>query len=129
MATISGLPFIRNFMYRYYSVATTSSSGAPTSQVVVASRCKYIGGWVAPNNAVTISSTGTQGTDVVAFIGNSATATVISSGTSITTTTGTQGTPISVTSTAAVFLNPGDIIATLGSTFPGGFVTHIVQEF
>ncbi len=126
---ITGLPFKSNFQNRYYSCATTSSSGTPVSTVVVVNRCKYIGGWIAPNNAVTISSTGVQGTDVVAFKDNGATAVVISSGTSITTTTGTQATPILVTATAAVYLNPGDLIVTLGSTFPGGFVTHIVTEF
>src|SRR5271154_805019 len=129
MATITGLPFISPFHYKYYSVATTSTSGAPTSQVTVVARCKYLGGWSSPNNAITISSTGTDGFDVLAFIGNSATATVISSGTSYTSTTGTQGVQINVTSTAVVYLNPGDLIVTAGSTSPGAFMTHIVQEF
>ncbi len=122
------LPFIPYLKNRYYSVATTSTSGAPISTVVVASRCKYLSGWYAPNN---IAGTGTNvtGFDVLAFIGGGVTGTVISSGTSVTTSTGTGSSPINVTATSAVFLNPGDIIQTLASTGVGGFVTHVVGEF
>ena len=112
---------------RTYSVATTSSSGAPVSTAVMVGRCKYITGWFAPNNAGT--STNVTGFDVIAFLAGSATATVISSGTSVTTTTGTLGSQVTVTSTASVFLNPGDVILTVGSTSQAGFVTHVVQEF
>jgi len=115
------------FRTRTYSVATTSSSGAPVSTAVMVGRCKYVAGWFAPNNAGT--STNVTGFDVLAFLAGSATATVISSGTSVTTTTGTLGSPVTITSTASVFLNPGDVILTVGSTSQAGFVTHVVQEF
>jgi hypothetical protein len=69
------------------------------------------------------------GFDVFAFLGGATTATVISSGTSVTTTTGTLASPVNVTATTIVYLNPGDIIITAGSTCQAGFVTHLVQEF
>jgi hypothetical protein len=120
-------PFIPQFRFRHYATATTSSSGAPVATSVVVSRCKYVGGWFAPNNAGT--STNVTGFDVFAFLGGATTATVISSGTSVTTTTGTLASPVNVTATAIVYLNPGDIIITAGSTCQAGFVTHLVQEF
>ena len=129
--------------YRYYNTATTSSCGAPTSTVVVASICKWIGGYFVPNqlqaskandsfDVVTI----TQATSVVAGA-----TLVLSSGVGVTTSTGTfaiafGGVPSVPPSTAslpstpaAVYLQPGDSILTLGSTGFGGFVTHVVQEF
>ena len=112
---------------RTYSVATTSSSGAPVSTTVVVGRCKYVAGWFAPNNAGT--STNVTGFDVIAFLAGGTSAIVISSGTSVTTTTGTLASPVTITSTASVFLNPGDLILTIGSTSQAGFVTHVVQEF
>jgi len=121
------LPFIPKFRYRTYADATTSSSGAPVGTVVITNRCKYVGGWFVPNNAGT--STNVTGFDVVAFLNGSATATVISSGTSVTTTTGTLGSPVTITSTAAVILNPGDVISIIGSTCQGGFYSHVVEEF
>ncbi len=126
---ITGLPFKSNFQNRYYSCATTTTSGSPVSTVVVVNRCKYVGGWIATNQVNTIVSTGTQDYDVIAFQNNSATATVISSGTSFTTTTGTQGVPVTITATAAVYLAAGDLLVTVGSTASGAFVTHIVTEF
>ena len=121
------LPIFYPFKTKYYSVATTSSSGAPVSTTVVAARSKYMGGYFLPNNAGT--STNVTGFDVIAFLGGSTTGTVISSGTSVTTTTGTLASPINVNGPNAVFLAAGDIITTVGSTSQAGFVTHIVQEF
>jgi hypothetical protein len=120
-------PFIPNFKQRQYVDATTSSSGAPVGSVVVINRCKYVGGWFLPNNAGT--STNVTGFDVIAFLGGSATSVTISSGTSVTTTTGTLASPVNITATAAVLMNPGDVISIVGSTCQGGFYTHIVQEF
>lgn len=119
------IPIYFNFKTRYYTVATTSSSGAPTSFCTVAARCKVVGTVFLPNNAGT--STNVTGYDVVAFQGNSATATVVTSGASVTTSTGTFGTLVLAANN--VYLNAGDVIATLGSTSQGGFVTHIVGEF
>lgn len=121
------LPIFYPFKTKYYTTATTSSSGTPVSTTVIVARSKYVGGYFVPNNAGT--STNPTGFDVIAFIAGSATGTVISSGTSVTTTTGTLGSPITVTSTSVVFLNPGDVVTTVGSTSQGGYVTHIVQEF
>ncbi len=112
---------------RTYSIATTTTSGAPVGTAVIVGRCKYLGGYFAPNNAGT--ATNVTGFDVLAFKDGAATATVISSGTSVTTTTGTQGTAVTMNSSATVFLNPGDVVVTVGSTCQAGFVTHIVQEF
>ena len=132
------LPKIPQLLNRYYSTATTSTSGAPISTVVVAQRCKYLGGWYVPNQTV---GTGTNGTgfDVLAYIGASSTtiptAFVISSGVTVTTSTGTLAAPFAGQggttpfSTVAVYLNPGDSIQTVGSTLVGGFVTHVVGEF
>ena len=119
-------PFFPPFKTKYYSVATTSTSGAPISTVVVAARCKYVGGWYLPNN---IAGTGTNvtGFDALAFQGGSATATVITSGVSVTTSTGTLA--VQFAPTTAVYLSAGDILQTLASTGVGGFVTHVVQEF
>lgn len=121
------LPFFYPFKTKYYSIATTTTSGAPISSVPIVARCKYVGGYFAPNNAGT--STNVTGFDVIAFKDGSATATVISSGTSVTTTTGTLASPINVNAAATVFLNAGDVVATIGSTSQAGYVTHIVQEF
>ena len=120
-------PVLFPYKMRTYSVATTTSSGAPISTAVMVSRCKYVGGYFVPNNAGT--STNVTGFDVLAFLGGSATATVISSGTSVTTTTGTLGSPVNVNAAATIVLNPGDVVVTVGSTSQGGFVSHIVQEF
>ena len=127
------------FRTRYYSVATTSTSGAPTSTVIVASRCKYLGGWFVPNQ---IAGTGAQaeGFDVVSITGATSVATgslaVISSGVAVSSSTGAFATPFSgVGATAAtgvssaLLLNPGDLIVTLASTCQSGFITHIVGEF
>lgn len=111
---------------RVYTAATTTSSGAPVSSVVVVARCKYVGGFFVPNNAGT--STNVTGFDVLAFLSGSASAATISSGTSVTTTTGTLATAVAVNPTA-VFLNPGDVIATVGSTCQAGFFSHLVQEY
>jgi hypothetical protein len=120
------LPIFYPFKTKYYSTATTSSSGAPVSSVVVAARCKYVGGYFLPNNAGT--STNVTGFDVIAFLNGSTSGTVISSGTSVTTTTGTLASAINVTG-AATYLNAGDVITTVGSTSQAGFVTHVVREF
>lgn len=120
------LPIFYPFKTKYYSVATTSSSGAPVSTAIVAARCKYVGGYFLPNNAGT--STNVTGFDVIAFKGGSTSGTVISSGTSVTTTTGTLASSIKL-STGVIYLDAGDIITTVGSTSQAGFVTHIVQEF
>ena len=132
------LPFgLFNFRRKYYSVATTSTSGAPTSTVVVANRCKYLGGYYVPNQ---IAGTGTNvtGFDVQLITGATSTVastiTDISSGVSVTTSTGTFATffgPVIGTgnSTRAFFLNPGDVLLTVASTGVGGFVTHVVEEF
>jgi hypothetical protein len=132
-------PYLKN---RYYNTATTSTSGAPTSTVVVASRCKYMGGYYVPNQLASSPSgntfdviTITQASSV--FLGA---VTVIASGVGVTTSTGTLAIPFgpiaSSTSTAsavssgvATFLNPGDLIVTLGSSLQGGYVTHVVGEF
>ena len=131
-------PKIPQLRDRYYTTATTSTSGAPISTVVIAQRCVYKGGWYVPNQTV---GTGTNATgfDVLAYIGASSTtvptAFVLSSGVSVTTSTGTLATPFggqngtNAGSTATVYLNPGDSIQTVGSTLVGGFVTHVVGEF
>jgi hypothetical protein len=130
-----GLPqFLPQFKNRYYSVATTSSSGTPTSQVVVVSRCKYLGGYFAPNQAGGASPNGfdvlsvTQATSV-----SSGLVSTITSGVSVTTSTGTLGIPFgpfaSGSTTGLQFLSPGDLILTVASTCQGGFITHVVQEF
>lgn len=121
------LPIFYPFKTRMYQVATTTSSGTPTSSIVIAARCKYVGGYFVPNNAGT--GTNVTGFDVVAFQGGAATSVTLSSGTSVTTTTGTLGTAFNMTSTGVVYLNAGDVVMTLGSTSQGGYVTHIVQEF
>ena len=105
-------PVLFPYKMRTYSVATTTSSGAPSSTAVMVARCKYVGGYFAPNNAGT--STNVTGFDVLAFLGGSATATVISSGTSVTTTTGTLGSPVQVNAAATIVLNPGDVVVTAG---------------
>jgi len=120
-------PYIPQFRFRHYVSATTTTSGVPVATSIVVSRCKYIGGWFAPNNAGT--STNVTGFDVFAFLGGATSATVISSGTSVTTTTGTLASPVNITATSVVYMNSGDIIVTAGSTCQAGFVTHIVQEF
>ena len=132
-------PVFYPFKTKYYSVATTSTSGAPTSTVVVAARCKYIGGYYVPNQ---IAGTGTNvtGFDVLYITGATSTvaptATTISSGVSVTTSTGTLAVAFgpftsnaNTASTATVYLNAGDILYTSASTGVGGFITHIVQEF
>ncbi len=127
------LPQLKN---RYYSVATTSTSGAPISQVVVASRCKYLGGWFINNNLQ--ASKANDSFDVVSITAatslTSGLVGIISSGVTVTTSTGTLGTGFagagnSSAGTAAVYLNPGDAIVTLGSTCFAGWFTHIVGEF
>jgi hypothetical protein len=121
---------------RYYTVATTSSSGTPTSTVVVVSRCKYIGGYFVPNNAGT--STNVTGFDVQGITGATSTtvptAFTISSGVSVTTSTGTLAIQFGPwvgggASTAITYFNAGDLITTVGSTSQAGFITHVVQEF
>ena len=128
--------------YRYYNTATTSSSGAPVSTVVVASKCKWIGGYLVTNQLQASKTNDsfdvvsiTQATSLVAGA-----TLVLSSGVAICTSTGTfacafGGVPTVPPSTsslpstpAAVYLNPGDLLVTLGSTSFGGFVTHVVQE-
>ncbi len=124
---------------RYYSIATTSTSGAPSSTVVVASRCKYIGGYYVPNQ---IAGTGTNvtGFDVLTITGassvSSGVVTPITSGVSVTTSTGTFSIQFGPWSgnfatqlSSAAFLSAGDVIVTIASTGVGGFVTHVVQEF
>lgn len=133
MTGFSIMPAIRN---RYYSVATTSSSGTPSSAVVIASRCKYLGGWYMP---VQTTGTNVTGFDVLALTGASSTvvpsAVTISSGVSVTTSTGTFGIPFggqgntSLLSTGAIFLYPGDQVQTIASTGVAGVITHVVQEF
>ena len=133
--SFSLMPMLRN---RYYSVATTSTSGAPTSTVVVVSRCKYLGGWYVPNQ-IAGTSTNATGFDALYITGASSTvaptAITISSGVSVTTSTGTLAIPFggqagtNAGSTATVYLYPGDQILTIASTGVGGFVTHVVQEF
>src|SRR6185369_11403978 len=113
-------PTVLPFKTRFYSCATTTTSGAPVSTVPIVSRCKYVGGYFTPNNAGT--STNVTGFDVLAFKAGSATATVISSGTSVTTTTGTLTSGINVNASATVFLNPGDVVTTVGSTSQAGVV-------
>ena len=120
------LPIWYPFKTRVYAVATTTTSGAPTSGVVVVQRCQYLGGWFAPNNAGT--STNVTGFDVLAFKDGATTATILSSGTSVTTTPGTLASPITIDSTT-VYLKAGDVILTVGSTCQAGYVTHIVREF
>ena len=133
------LPIFYPFKTKYYATATTSTSGAPTSTVVVAARCKYVGGYYLPNQ---IAGTGTNvtGFDVLFATGATSTTvptfTTISSGVSVTTSTGTFAIPFgpntsngSAFSTATVYLNAGDILFTVASTGVGGFITHIVQEF
>ena len=120
-------PTVGRFNKRYYSVATTSSSGAPVSTVIIAARCKYAGGYFVPNNTGT--GTNVTGFDVLAFLGGATSGTVISSGTSVTTTTGTLATAINVNGPNVVYLNAGDVITTVASTSQAGFVTHYVHEF
>ena len=115
------------FKTKYYTIATTTSSGTPICAVPVVARCKYIGGYFVPSDSGT--STNVTGFDVIAYLGGSATGTVISSGTSVTTTTGTLGTAVNVTATTVVYLNAGDVITTIGSTCQAGYMTHIVREF
>ncbi len=118
------------FRERYYSVATTSTSGAPASTVVVGNRCKYVSGWYAPNQ---IAGTGTNvtGFDVLSITAatslSSGLVSIVTSGVSVTTSTGTLAVQWFPTNTT--FLSAGDILVTIGSTGVGGFVTHIVQEF
>ena len=135
---MAGLPLIPKFRNRYYSVATTSTSGTPASTVVVVSRCKYLGGWYVPNQ---IAGTGTNvtGFDVLAITQATSVASglvsVISSGVSVTTSTGTFATAFggqggsTPGSTQLIYFNPGDVINTIASTGVGGFITHVVEEF
>ncbi len=127
------IPQLKN---RYYSVATTSTSGAPISQVVVASRCKYLGGWFINNNLQ--ASKANDSFDVVTITAatslTSGLVTPVSSGVTITTSTGTLGTAFggqggTPGATTATYLNPGDSIVTLGSTCFAGWFTHVVGEF
>ncbi len=129
------LPTLYPFKTKYYSVATTSTSGAPISQVVVAARCKYLGGYFINNNLQASKAndsfdvvTITQATSV-----SSGLVSAVTSGLTITTSTGTLSMPFgpnfTALSTASVFLNAGDVIVTLGSTCFAGWFTHIVQEF
>jgi hypothetical protein len=130
------LALIPKFRNRYYSCATTSSSGAPISTVVVVSRCKYLGGWFVPNNAGSAASNSfdvlsvTQATSL-----SSGLVSVLTSGVTVTTSTGTFATAFggqggsTPGSTAIVYFNPGDLILTVGSTTQAGFVTHVVEEF
>ena len=132
------LALIPKFRNRYYSVATTSTSGTPASTIVVVTRCKYLGGWYVPNQ---IAGTGTNvtGFDVLsctqATSVSSGLISVLSSGVAVTTSTGTFATAFggqggsTPTSTSLVYLNPGDCIFTIASTGVGGFITHVVEEF
>lgn len=127
------IPFFKN---RYYSVATTSTSGAPLSTVVVVTRCKYLGGWFVPNNAGSAAANSfdvlscTQATSI-----SSGLISVLSSGVTVTSSTGTFATAFggqansTLGSTSIVYLNPGDLILTVGSTCQAGFLTHVVGEF
>ena len=136
IASISGLAqFLPQLKNRYYSVATTSTSGTPSSTVVVATRCKYLGGWYVPNQ-IAGTSTNVTGFDVLTITQatsvSSGLVSVVTSGVSVTTSTGTLAIPFGPafgTTTAVMYLNPGDIINTIASTGVGGFITHIVQEF
>ncbi len=129
------LPIFYPFKNKYYSVATTSTSGAPISQVVVAARCKYLGGYFIQNNLQ--ASKANDSFDVVSITQatsvSSGLVSIITSGQVITTSTGTLAQPFgpnfSALSTASAYLNAGDVIVTLGSTQFAGWFTHIVQEF
>lgn len=129
------LPIFYPFKNKYYSVATTSTSGAPISTVVVAARCKYVGGYFINNNLQASKTNDsfdvlsvTQATSV-----SSGLVSTVTSGVTITTSTGTLaiqfGPFASGTTTGAQYLNAGDLLVTVGSTCFGGWVTHIVQEF
>ncbi len=136
MASPTALFGLFSFKKKYYSVATTSTSGAPTSTVVVANRGKYLGGYYVPNQ---IAGTGTNATgfDVQILTGASSTvastATDVSSGVVVTTSTGTLAIPfgpfVSGAGTKQFYVNAGDILFTVASTGVGGFITHIVEEF
>lgn len=140
IASLSGLnqnPYSLNALkLRYYSVATTSTSGAPTSTVVVAGRGKYLGGWYVPNQ-IAGTSTNVTGFDVMTITQatsvSSGLVTAVTSGVGVTTSTGTLAIPFgpifTPSNTAAVYLAAGDVIFTAASTGVGGFITHIVQEF
>ncbi len=130
------LPIFYPFKNRYYSVATTSTSGTPASTVVVVARCKYVGGYYVPNQ-IAGTSTNATGFDVLTITQatsvSSGLVSVISSGVAVTTSTGTLAIPFgpnfATANTSNIYLNAGDIITTIASTGVGGFITHIVQEF
>ncbi len=129
------LPIFYPFKNKYYSVATSSTSGAPISTVVVAARCKYMGGYFVPNNLQ--ASKANDSFDVVSVTQatslTSGLVSILTSGVTVTTSTGTLSAPfgpfVSGGTTAASYLNAGDLIVTLGSTCFAGWFTHIVQEF
>lgn len=137
IGSASGL-FDGSWRTRYYSIATSSSSGTVACSVVVPTRCRYLGGWLVTNN-LQASKVG-DSFDVVSITAatsvTSGQVSTISSGVVITTSTGTfpvafggAANTAPTGASSALTLNAGDQICIQGSTGFGSFVTHIVREF
>lgn len=121
-------PVFYPFKSRVYNATMTSSN--TTSAVAVAARSKLLNVWYAYN----ASQTAAGAVDITI---NGSTA---AGAGAIATTTTTAGTSVqlysifsntaSLNSTGGIlYLNPGDVLGTSGSSQAAGTVTFVVQEF